>query len=152
MLRPLTHTYNCSAFSDLCFCCRWWGCTCKAWAPTRCCRALPSRSKWALPKQTLTRPLPSTRLHLKSLSQCANANIATTPTCLLRQHASSYYYFFKDTLEFFWCPSQFFECSTTIPRLFCILVLYVYMLNINKLAASKQCHVECKHKYSPSYF
>lgn len=54
--------------------CRWWACTCRAWALTKCCRALPSQSKWALQKQTLTGPLPFIRLHLKSLSQCANAN------------------------------------------------------------------------------
>lgn len=62
--------------------CRWWACTCRAWAPTKCCRALPSQSKWALPKQTLTGPLPFIRLHLRSLSQCANANAAATPTRL----------------------------------------------------------------------
>lgn len=58
---------------------RWWACTCRAWAVTRCCRDLPWPLKWALPKQTLTRRLPSTPPHLRSLSRCANASVNILP-------------------------------------------------------------------------
>lgn len=53
---------------------RWWACTCRALAVMRCCRALLLPSKWAPLKQTLTIPSPFTPPHLRSLSQCVNAN------------------------------------------------------------------------------
>lgn len=49
---------------------RWRGCTCRAWAVTRCCRALPWQSRWAPPRQTLTGRSPSTPPPLRSLSPC----------------------------------------------------------------------------------
>lgn len=41
---------------------RWWDCTCKGWAVTKCCRALLWLSKWAPPRLTWTTPLPFTPL------------------------------------------------------------------------------------------
>lgn len=46
---------------------RWWVCTCRASAVMRCCRGLPSPSKWAPQKKTLTKPSPSTPPRPRSL-------------------------------------------------------------------------------------
>ncbi|KAM6362092.1 glutathione reductase, mitochondrial isoform 3-T3 [Alca torda] len=45
---------------------RWWDCTCKGWAATKCCRALPWPSKWGPPRPTWTTPWPFTPLLPKS--------------------------------------------------------------------------------------
>lgn len=81
---PLKNINSCNEFSKnaLCPFSRWWACTCRAWAVTRCCRVSLLQSKWVQLKQTLTEPLPFTPPHPRSLSQCAKANTTTIRICL----------------------------------------------------------------------